>query len=48
MGRRFGGRAGECPVTESVAERLVRLPLHTDLAPTELDEVIDAVLEFSC
>ena len=48
MGRRFGGRPGECPVTESVAERLVRLPLYTDLVPTERDEVIDAVLKFSC
>jgi dTDP-4-amino-4,6-dideoxygalactose transaminase len=48
MGRRFGGRPGQCPVTESVAGRLVRLPLYTDLAPTEREEVIDAVLKFSC
>ena len=48
MGRRFGGQPGECPVTESVAERLVRLPLHTDLRPIEREDVIEAVLEFSC
>jgi len=29
MGRRFGGRAGHCPVTASVSDRLVRLPFST-------------------
>ena len=43
-GRQFGGRAGQCPVTEDVADRLVRLPL---LLPPERrpirTRVIDAV-----
>src|SRR5262249_38366611 len=26
MGRRFGGRPGQCPVTEDVSDRLLRLP----------------------
>src|SRR5262249_21824423 len=28
MGRRFGGRPGDCPVTESVSDRLLRLPFY--------------------
>src|SRR5215208_265126 len=31
MGRRFGGRAGDCPVTEDVSDRLLRLPFYNDL-----------------
>jgi len=26
MGQRFGGREGDCPVTENVSDRLLRLP----------------------
>ena len=47
MGLRFGGAAGDCPVTERVSERLVRLPFYTDLTAADQDEVIDAVLGFS-
>jgi dTDP-4-amino-4,6-dideoxygalactose transaminase len=43
MGRRWGGRAGQCPVTESVSERLVRLPFYTELTETDQERVIDAV-----
>lgn len=46
MGRRFGGREGQCPVTESVSERLVRLPFYTDLSAEEQDFVIDRVLSW--
>jgi dTDP-4-amino-4,6-dideoxygalactose transaminase len=46
MGRTFGGREGECPVTEDVADRLVRLPFYTSLTAAEQDEVIDAVTSF--
>ena len=46
MGRREGGRSGQCPVAEDVAERLVRLPFFTALAPAEQDEVIDVVQAF--
>ena len=44
MGARWGGRAGDCPVTESVSERLVRLPLYTSITEAEQDRVIEAVL----
>lgn len=40
MGRRFGGRPGQCPVAESIADRLLRLPLYTELSSRQQDEVI--------
>ncbi|WP_031167238.1 dTDP-4-amino-4,6-dideoxygalactose transaminase [Streptosporangium roseum] len=43
-GVRYGRVApGGCPVTEEVADRLVRLPLFADLAEADVDHVIDAV-----
>jgi len=47
MGRRFGGRPGLCPVTEEVADRLVRLPFHTGLTADDQARVIDAVRSFA-
>jgi dTDP-4-amino-4,6-dideoxygalactose transaminase len=46
MGRRFGGREGDCPVTEAVSDRLVRLPLFHDLSESDQDRVIQAVLSY--
>jgi dTDP-4-amino-4,6-dideoxygalactose transaminase len=46
MGRRFGGRPGQCPVTEDATDRLLRLPFFTGLSAADQDEVIDAVLAF--
>lgn len=46
MGERHGGRRGECPVTEDVADRLLRLPFYVGLSAAEQDEVIEAVREF--
>jgi dTDP-4-amino-4,6-dideoxygalactose transaminase len=43
MGQTFGGRAGLCPVTEDIAERLVRLPFFTDLTVSQQDRVIAEV-----
>ena len=43
MGRGYGGRAGQCPVTEDVADRLVRLPLYYQLSPEDQQRVIEAV-----
>ena len=47
MGRRFGGRPGDCPVTERVSERLVRLPLSGGLTDEEQQRVIAAALAFA-
>ena len=43
MGQRWGGRPGDCPVTERISECLVRLPFFTDLSREDQDRVIDAV-----
>ncbi len=44
MGRRWGGRAGDCPVSEAVSERLVRLPFYTSLTEEDQERVIAAVI----
>jgi dTDP-4-amino-4,6-dideoxygalactose transaminase len=46
MARRFGGREGDCPVSEAVSDRLVRLPLFYDLDDPDQERVLDAVRTF--
>jgi dTDP-4-amino-4,6-dideoxygalactose transaminase len=46
LGRSLGGREGECPVTEDVSDRLLRLPFFTAMTDAEQDEVIEAVVAF--
>ena len=46
MGVRFGGRAGQCPVTEDISDRLLRLPFYNAMTRTEQDAVIAEVLAF--
>ena len=46
MGLSHGGRAGMCPVTERIADELVRLPLYNDLDDADQGRVIDAVCAF--
>jgi dTDP-4-amino-4,6-dideoxygalactose transaminase len=46
MGRKFGGEPGDCPVTEDVADRLVRLPMFFNMSDTELDRVVETILAF--
>lgn len=43
MGRRFGGRPGDCPVTEEMSDRLLRLPLYNTMDRDEQAAVIEAV-----
>jgi len=45
MGRRFGGQPGDCPVTESVSDRLVRLPFYIGLSEADQARVVAAILE---
>jgi dTDP-4-amino-4,6-dideoxygalactose transaminase len=47
MGKKFGGRSGDCPVTESVSDRLLRLPLYNDLSVSQQDTVITAIEDFA-
>jgi dTDP-4-amino-4,6-dideoxygalactose transaminase len=46
MGRKFGGKPGDCPVTEDLSDRLVRLPFYNDLAPVDQMRVIETICEF--
>jgi dTDP-4-amino-4,6-dideoxygalactose transaminase len=46
MGRHFGGREGDCPVTEDVSDRLLRLPFYNDLSRDDQEKVVEAILEF--
>jgi dTDP-4-amino-4,6-dideoxygalactose transaminase len=46
MGRRYGGRDGQCPVTEDISGRLVRLPFYNDLSGSDQARVIEAIVEF--
>lgn len=46
VGRRLGGRPGQCPVTEDASDTLVRLPLHLDLTESQVEHVIESVLSF--
>ena len=46
MGRRFGGREGDCPVTEQMSDRLLRLPFFNTMTQTEQARVIAAVRQF--
>jgi dTDP-4-amino-4,6-dideoxygalactose transaminase len=45
MGQRFGGRAGQCPVTEDVAHRLVRLPCYFQLTDQQQARVLEGVCQ---
>jgi dTDP-4-amino-4,6-dideoxygalactose transaminase len=46
MGMKFGGREGQCPMTESISERLLRLPFYNTLTESEELEVIEHIQRF--
>lgn len=46
MGRRFGGKEGDCPVTEDVSDRLMRLPFYNKLTQNDQADVVAAIREF--
>jgi dTDP-4-amino-4,6-dideoxygalactose transaminase len=45
MGRKWEYTEGDCPVTEDVSDRLVRLPFYNELSPTLQQQVCDAIFE---
>ncbi len=45
-GLRFGRTGASCDVSIDVADRLVRLPVYSDIRPDEVDRVIAAVLQW--
>src|SRR5262245_13279600 len=44
--RELGARAGDCPVAEQAADRLLRLPLYPDLPAADQQAVVDTVFAF--
>ncbi len=47
MGEKYGGKAGDCPVTERITDQLLRLPFYTNMTDEEQRTVIAALKEFS-
>ena len=47
MGHKFGGKIGDCPVTENISDRLLRLPFYNTLTRDEQERVINAILEYN-
>lgn len=43
MGERLGARRGDCPVTEEISDRLLRLPFYNDLSGDDQSRVIEAI-----
>ena len=46
MGRSLGGKPGDCPVTEAVSDRLLRLPFYNTLTVADQQMVIDTIQSF--
>ena len=46
MGRRLGNKAKDCPVTEDLGNRVLRLPLYADMTEEDTAKVIAGVNEF--
>jgi dTDP-4-amino-4,6-dideoxygalactose transaminase len=46
MGQRLGGKHGDCPVTEDLSDRVVRLPFYNDLGEDEQAYVVDSLHAF--
>ncbi|MGJ3239764.1 MAG: dTDP-4-amino-4,6-dideoxygalactose transaminase [Anaerolineae bacterium] len=47
MGQHYGGQVGDCPVTEDVSDRLLRLPFYFELSETEQMQIIEALHQFT-
>jgi dTDP-4-amino-4,6-dideoxygalactose transaminase len=47
-GLRFGTAPFGCPVSTDISDRLVRLPLFSDITVAEVEEIIDTTAKFSC
>jgi len=48
MGQRWGGKAGDFPVTERISDCVVRLPFYNDLSEAEQTRVVSALRDFHC
>jgi len=46
MGQRLGGKQGDCPVTENISDRLLRLPFYNSLEEGDLNRVVNTVKDY--
>jgi dTDP-4-amino-4,6-dideoxygalactose transaminase len=46
MGRKCAARTANCPVTEDLSARLLRLPFYNDLSEADMSRVVNAVKAF--
>jgi dTDP-4-amino-4,6-dideoxygalactose transaminase len=46
IGRRYGYREGDLPVTEDVSKRLLRLPAYYEITPEEQKRVVEAIGDY--
>ena len=46
MGRKYGGRPGDCPVSEDISDRLLRLPFYNDLSRVDQAHVVQVIKAF--
>ena len=46
MGKNLGGKPGDCPVTEDISDRLLRLPFYIDLSENDLEYIVDSISIF--
>ena len=47
MGEKFGGKEGDCPVTERVSDHLLRLPFYTNMSKEDQMQVIETLKTLS-
>ena len=47
VGRKLGGKEGDCVVTEDISDRLLRLPFYNDLTLADQARVVAAIQDFS-
>ena len=47
-GRQYGSTPFGCPNAENISDRLVRLPVFSDINQSEVAQVVDVVNEFVC
>lgn len=46
VGRKLGGKEGDCPVTEDVSDRLLRLPFYNDMTEADQAKVVAEIKNF--
>ena len=46
MGQKYGGKEGDCPVSQDVSDRLLRLPYYNELNEDKQMRVIEAIRAF--